>query len=123
MGTVLLLPKGSARTVPALQIRIFKGVFAIYYSKEELERLRIEGEKKAQEMLDVVKDGREYKSNDIDIICVHCKHTKFDLGKALLNSRELTFFDLDWLDKSAVTLICKRCGYIHWFGSNVVEAK
>lgn len=94
----------------------------MYYSKEELERLRKEGERKVKEMeLDQL--GREYKSNEIQVVCVHCKYKKFELGKALLNSRGMTFFDLDWLNESASTLICKRCGYIHWFGSEVAEIK
>ncbi|MCF8012329.1 MAG: hypothetical protein K9L17_13580 [Clostridiales bacterium] len=67
--------------------------------------------------------GREYKANDIQIKCIHCKHTKFELGKALLNSRGLTFLDLDWLNESAKILICKRCGYIHWFSGEITEIK
>ncbi|MFC0470318.1 hypothetical protein ACFFHM_07195 [Halalkalibacter kiskunsagensis] len=63
----------------------------MYYSKEELERLRKDGEEKAKEMeLDNI--GKEYKSNEIQV---------------------------DWLNKSAKTLICKRCGYIHWFSGEV----
>jgi len=94
----------------------------LYYSKEELKRLRKEGEEKAKEM-DFDKVGREYKANEIQVKCIHCEHTKFQLGKALLNSRGLSFFDLDWLDASAIILICKRCGYIHWFSGEVVEIK
>lgn len=96
----------------------------MHYSKKELERLRKEGEKRALEMvqeMEVGKNGREYKSNDIQVICIHCKYNKFEQGKAQLNTRGLTFFDLDWLNESATTLICKQCGYIHWFGRGVVE--
>lgn len=94
----------------------------MYYDKEELERIRKEGEEKAKELVKY-KVGRKYKSNEVQVICIHCKHDKFDLGKALLNSRGMTFFDLDWLNESANTLICKRCGYIHWFGMKVTEMK
>ncbi|WP_088104182.1 hypothetical protein [Halalkalibacter urbisdiaboli] len=83
--------------------------------------MRIEGEKKAQEMELNKAVGRKYKSNEIQITCVHCKNKTFQLGKALLNTRGLTFFDLDWLNESAHTLLCVRCGYIHWFGNQVVE--
>ncbi len=100
------------------------GGIRLYYSKEELERLKKDGEEKAKEMtkkMEFDKIGREYKSNDKQVNCIHCKHTKFQFGKALHNSRGLTFFDLDWLNESAITLICKRCGYIHWFSGKVTE--
>ncbi|WP_205600685.1 zinc ribbon domain-containing protein [Gracilibacillus sp. YIM 98692] len=98
----------------------------IYYSREELDRLRKQGEKDAEEMaLDKMldKNGREYKSNDIQVTCIHCKHAKFGLGQAQLNTRGLTFMGLDWLNESVHTLICKRCGYIHWFSGEVSEIK
>lgn len=94
------------------------------FSKKELERLRIEGEKIAQSMQkdwDDQKVGHEYKAGDVEVSCVHCKHNKFEQGKALLNTRGLTFLELDWLNNDATTLICKRCGFIHWFGRPVVE--
>jgi hypothetical protein len=30
----------------------------------------------------------------------------------------MTFFDLDWLNKSADGVICLRCGYVHVFMGN-----
>ena len=69
------------------------------------------------------KDGRAYMSNDVKVTCVHCQHTKFGRSKALLNTRGMSFMDLDWLNESATTLICKRCGYIHWFANDVTEIK
>lgn len=96
------------------------------YSKKELERLRIEGQKIADEMArerGEAKIGREYKVNDVEITCVQCKHNKFEQSKALLNTRSLTFFDIEWLNDSATTLICKRCSFIHWFAREVEEIK
>nr|WP_106779376.1 hypothetical protein [Lysinibacillus timonensis] len=96
------------------------------YSKEELERLRIEGQKIADEMQREKEEstiGREYKANEIEVSCVHCKHNKFEQSKALLNTRGLTFFDIEWLNDSATTLLCKRCGFIHWFRGKVEEIK
>lgn len=49
------------------------------------------------------------------VTCSHCGGTSFDKGSALLNSRGLTFFDLDWANASADTYICKACGHIEWF--------
>jgi hypothetical protein len=64
--------------------------------------------------------GFRYESGQgIKVICIHCKHEYFQKGKALLNTRGLTFFDLDWLNASATTLICAQCGFIHWFGKEV----
>ncbi|MFN7253497.1 MAG: zinc ribbon domain-containing protein [Anaerobacillus sp.] len=94
----------------------------MYYDKKHLEQLRKDGEEKLNEM-ELEKIGKKYKANEIEITCVHCNHDKFELGKALLNTRSLSFFDLDWLNKSANTVICKKCGYIHWFGKEVVEVK
>jgi len=33
----------------------------------------------------------------------------------MLNTRALTFFDLDWLNEEAAVRVCKRCGFLHWF--------
>ncbi|KKM09925.1 hypothetical protein SY88_16905 [Clostridiales bacterium PH28_bin88] len=64
--------------------------------------------------------GDKYESeNGIQVICGHCKNDFFHKGNALLNTRGLTFLDLDWLNQSATTLICTRCGYVHWFGREV----
>ncbi|WP_036190393.1 hypothetical protein [Ureibacillus manganicus] len=94
------------------------------FSKKELERMRIEGEKIAEAMQkerEEKKVGRQYKAGDVEVSCVHCKHNKFEQGKAMLNTRALTFLDIEWLNDNATTLICKRCGFIHWFGSSVIE--
>ena len=47
--------------------------------------------------------------------CPHCSHEKFVSGRALLNTAGRTFFNLDWADPSATTLICAECGRIEWF--------
>lgn len=92
----------------------------MFYNKEELERIRKQGEEISKQ-LDFEKHGHEYKANDIKVICIHCKHDKFEFGKALLNTRGMTFFDIEWLNEGATTLMCKRCGYIHWFGKEISE--
>ncbi|CAM5215766.1 putative nucleic-acid-binding Zn-ribbon protein OS=Ureibacillus acetophenoni OX=614649 GN=SAMN05877842_106165 PE=4 SV=1 [Ureibacillus acetophenoni] len=94
------------------------------FSKKELERMRLEGEKIAQEMQKEKEEkeiGSEYKAGEIEVSCIHCKHNKFEQGKAMLNTRGLTFLDLEWLNDEVTTLLCKRCGFIHWFGSEVVK--
>ncbi len=51
----------------------------------------------------------------IAIRCEICHHTRFFEREAQLNTAVMSFFDLDWLNKSARCLVCERCGYIHWF--------
>ncbi len=51
----------------------------------------------------------------IHIRCQVCEHSRFSERKAQLNTAALSFFDLDWLNKSARCLVCEKCGYIHWF--------
>lgn len=88
------------------------------FSKRELERLRQEGLKTLEE-LNEQPSGHCYEANGTPVTCVHCQHHQFDKSKALVNSRGMTFFDLDWLDESATVLICRQCGYIHWFAKEV----
>lgn len=47
--------------------------------------------------------------------CVICGHGEFRRRKALLNSRSATFLGLDFFDEGAEVLICRKCGYVHWF--------
>lgn len=91
----------------------------MFYSKEKLERMRKQGEEYAKKIEQQAK-GQKYESAaGIQIICGHCNHDHFLQGKALLNSRGLTFFDLEWLNEAAITLMCDKCGYIQWFGKDV----
>lgn len=87
----------------------------MYYSKEQLEEMRKKGEKDFKEIMEESKeDGLKYQSEaGIQIICSHCKNERFLEGHILLNTRGLTFLGLEWLNKSAITLVCIRCGYIH----------
>lgn len=95
----------------------------MYYSKEELERMRKEGEKWSEEREKKSK-GSKYRSlAGLPIKCNHCQNETFLQSRALLNSRGMTFFNLDWLDQGAVTLTCTKCGYIHWFNLEVEEVK
>jgi predicted nucleic-acid-binding Zn-ribbon protein len=48
--------------------------------------------------------------------CSHCGAETFAEGEALLNTVGMTFFGLDWANKTATTLMCSVCGRIEWFG-------
>lgn len=61
----------------------------------------------------------QYEAANIKVICPHCKNDTFEEGSAQLNTAGATFLNLDWLNKSAVILVCTRCGLIQWFGDSV----
>ena len=47
--------------------------------------------------------------------CHACQHDQFWRHESQLDTRTASFFDLDWMNRSAILVICDRCGYIHWF--------
>jgi uncharacterized protein len=56
-----------------------------------------------------------YQAGGLAVSCTHCKNNQFYLHKVLLNTRGLTFFKLDWLNRGATVLVCANCGMIQWF--------
>lgn len=94
----------------------------MYYSKEELEDIRNKGEAYLNEKEESSKGQPFVSAAQLKIGCVHCGHDRFESGKALLNTRGMTYLGLDWLNENATILICKRCGYIHWFNQAVSPA-
>ncbi len=49
------------------------------------------------------------------LTCVVCGTDRFTYREVKLNTTGLTFFDLDWLNRSGTGAICERCGYLHTF--------
>ncbi|PKL83079.1 MAG: DNA-binding protein [Ignavibacteriae bacterium HGW-Ignavibacteriae-3] len=49
------------------------------------------------------------------IICPFCGHDFFEVKSVLMNTPGLTFFGLDWANRSAFAVICTKCGKIEWF--------
>ena len=49
------------------------------------------------------------------VSCAQCGADEFVARPAVVNTRGLTFFGLDWLDRGAVVLVCERCGLLTWF--------
>lgn len=47
--------------------------------------------------------------------CQICSHTQFWTRETLMNTPGMSFFNLDWANKSAQNYICDSCGYVHWF--------
>jgi hypothetical protein len=49
------------------------------------------------------------------LTCPICGGQQFHSRKSLLNTRGLTFFNLDFFNKRANNYICAGCGYVFWF--------
>ena len=47
--------------------------------------------------------------------CLLCGGDSFWRRKVMFNTRELTFFGLDWADKQGESAACRACGYVHSF--------
>lgn len=56
-----------------------------------------------------------YSLNGKQISCSHCSQNRFQKRDILLNTPGLTFFGLDWANRTAITLTCTTCGRIEWF--------
>lgn len=67
------------------------------------------------------KEPAHYTANDIPVTCLHCGNDTFEHGEAQLNTALLTFFNLDFANRSANILICTQCGYIHWFYAKIAR--
>ena len=57
----------------------------------------------------------EYEIADKTVTCSHCGSTDFDEREGKVNTTGLTLLDLDWANRSALVLVCKRCGHLEWF--------
>lgn len=57
----------------------------------------------------------QFSVEGIAVTCSHCGGKEFSSGTAQLNTAGMTFFHLDWADRTAHTLMCAHCGHIEWF--------
>jgi uncharacterized protein len=57
----------------------------------------------------------EYELNGKQIFCAHCGDSRFEEGKAQLNTPGLTLLGLDWANRTATILVCTQCGRIEWY--------
>ncbi|RKN72971.1 hypothetical protein [Paenibacillus ginsengarvi] len=62
-----------------------------------------------------------YAAGQTKIHCPCCRNDTFDKDYRQLNSRGATFFGLDWVNRNATILVCKRCTYIAWFMDDLKE--
>ncbi len=56
-----------------------------------------------------------YRTQNRAIVCALCGHNEFHQATALLNTPGMTFFGLDWANRTATLLSCRQCGRIEWF--------
>ena len=49
------------------------------------------------------------------IVCPNCGSDKFQMRDVLLNTSAMSFFGLDWANRSASALICTGCTRIEWY--------
>ena len=49
------------------------------------------------------------------ISCSHCEGITFQKKKLMMNTKGLTFMNIDWLNSEAAALICDHCSHIEWF--------
>lgn len=51
------------------------------------------------------------------IACAHCGGERFKKREAQLNTALMSAIDLDFLNESAIALVCENCGHIEWLVS------
>ena len=55
------------------------------------------------------------------IECPICQNNTFGKRKILLNTRGMSYFELDAFNKTATVLKCQKCGHYQWFDKNVAQ--
>jgi len=60
-------------------------------------------------------DGDTFVVAGYDVKCKHCGNDRFLEGRAQLHTAGMTFLKLEWLNASAATLTCTKCGRLEWF--------
>jgi hypothetical protein len=60
-------------------------------------------------------DPKEFEMGGKKLVCPVCDNDKFRCSSFMLNTRGLTFLDLDWINEDADNYVCSKCGYIFWF--------
>ncbi len=65
--------------------------------------------------------GEPYSVAGKAVTCAHCSRGLFVEGRAQLNTAGMSFFNIDWMNRSAATLTCTTCGRIEWFLSDPEE--
>jgi len=86
------------------------------------ERLLAAGKAGVNAAIDATEPGSYYAAGK-KVLCPHCQHDQFESKVFLLNTRGLTFFNLDWLNAAATALSCSNCGLIQWFSKQPAQSR
>ena len=62
-------------------------------------------------------EPQTYTVSDRPLKCPHCGGDHFHHRRILLNTRAMTFLDLDWLNAAADVYVCAQCGHLTWFAN------
>lgn len=65
--------------------------------------------------------AQEYRRAGKPLICSFCGGKKFHFREAQLNTRVMSFFNLDWVNPKGDCYICRDCGHIMWFYSKTAD--
>jgi predicted nucleic-acid-binding Zn-ribbon protein len=60
-------------------------------------------------------DDGEFMAMGKQVICPHCNNRSFRFRNAQLNTPGMTFFGLDWANRTASVLVCASCSRIEWY--------
>ena len=60
-------------------------------------------------------EAAEHVVEGVRLTCPVCARTMFWTRTTLMNTTGMSFFDLDWANKSAKNYVCDHCGYVYWF--------
>ncbi|MBZ5741139.1 hypothetical protein [Nocardioides mangrovi] len=52
---------------------------------------------------------------DRQLSCLVCDGRLFAYRQVLLNTAGMTYVGLDWLNRAAVGVVCRECGFVHEF--------
>lgn len=69
------------------------------------------------------RDACRYEVAGVKVACTHCRGALFESRQVLLNTRGLTFFNLDWLNRAATALVCRNCGLVQIFAGGTAPTE
>jgi len=63
----------------------------------------------------VSETAKQVTADGMLVSCSHCGGELFHTSSILLNTPGLTFFGLEWANRSAEVHACAACGHLEWF--------
>jgi len=61
------------------------------------------------------KEIRQRQVKGKKLVCPVCGHDHFWTRRTLMNTPGLTFFGLDWANRTSENYVCDSCGHVLWF--------